>query len=104
MIPMSSNARRVLAWLVAVVALLSALALALFLQARLDRELLEFPGRERRALYERTRETLRTTCEQVRWTKMVEYCRQQGDFIKRFPECDRECRDLAARFALQPSR
>jgi hypothetical protein len=35
---------------------------------------------------------------------VAEYCRQQADFIKRFPECDRECRDLAARFAPQPSR
>lgn len=104
MMPLSSPARRMLAWLAAALGLLSAALLAVFMHTRLDRELSELPEPERRALFERTRETLRSSCMQARGPEVTEYCRQQADFIKRFPECDRECRDLAARFAPQPSR
>lgn len=104
MMTLSSTARRILAWLAAALGLLSAVALAVFIHTRLDREISDIPEPERRALYERTRETLRSSCMQTRGPEMAEYCRQQADFIKRFPECDRECRDLAARFAPQPSR
>lgn len=81
----------------------AAIGLAVFLQTRLDRELSELPVPERRAIYERTLETLRTTCTQARGLEVAEYCRRQADFIKRFPECESDCRDLAARFAPQPS-
>lgn len=104
MLPHSSSARRVLTWLAAAVALLLALAVAVCMQTRLDREISDLPEPERRALYERTRETLRSPCSQARGPEVAEYCRQQADFIKRFPECDSECRELAARFAPQPSR
>ena len=101
----SSRPRRLLAWLAAALSLLvAAVALAVFMRTRLSRELSELPEPERRALYERTLETLRSSCAQAPGPELAEYCRQQAEFIKRFPECDNECRALAARFASQPSR
>jgi hypothetical protein len=104
MMPLSSPARRILAWLAAALGLVAAVALAVLMHTRLDRELSDLSEPERRALYERTRETLRSSCVQAQGPEVTEYCRQQADFIKHFPECDRECRDLAARFAPRPSR
>lgn len=105
---LSARARRSLAWLGGALALVAAIAgvtfMFMFMQTRLDRELSELPPSERRALYERTLETLRTTCSQARGPELADYCRQQADFVKRFPECDSECRELAARFAPRPSR
>lgn len=102
--PLSTKAPRGVVWLVVVMTLLCAVALAVFVHTRLDREISQLPESERRALYERTRETLRTSCAHARGPEVTEYCREQADFIQRFPECDSECRELAARFAPQPSR
>lgn len=102
--PLSSRARRTLLWLGVALALLAAVAVATFTHARLDRELSGLPGPERRALYERTLETLRTSCMRSRGPELSEYCQQQAHFIKRFPECDSECHELAARFAPKPTR
>lgn len=104
MTPLSSRPRRTLAWLGGALVLLAALAVVCFIKTRLARELSELPATERGALYERTLDTLRTTCTQARGPEVAEYCRQQADFITLFPECDAECRDLAARFAPGPSR
>jgi len=79
-------------------------AIAVLMYTRLDRELQDIPEAERRALYERILETLRTSCMHARGLAFSDYCRGQADFIRRFPECDSECRALAARFAPQPSR
>jgi hypothetical protein len=70
----------------------------------MNRELSDLPVTERQALYERTLETLRTTCVRAHGYELTEYCRKQADFITHFPECDSECRDLAARFTPPPSR
>ncbi|MCC6214441.1 MAG: hypothetical protein IT376_06205 [Polyangiaceae bacterium] len=93
-----------LAWLAAALVLVSALVAVVFMQTRLDRELSQLPEPERRALFERARATLRSTCAQASGPEVTKYCRQQADFIKRFPERDSECRELAARLAPQPSR
>ena len=51
---------------------------------------------ERRALYGRTIETLRSTCrDDHRPPALDDYCRGQADFIVLFPECEAACRDLA---------
>lgn len=96
--------RRTLAWLGGASAIVAAFAGAVFLETRLDRELRALPVAERRALYARTLETLHTTCNRECGSEVAEYCRRQADFLTRFPECDSECRDLAARFAPTPSR
>ena len=59
---------------------------------------------ERHALYERTRETLRTSCPRAQEQDVAEHCQQQAAFITRFPECNTECKNLAARFSHRPSR
>ncbi|HRG94839.1 MAG TPA: hypothetical protein PLR99_01250 [Polyangiaceae bacterium] len=102
MMPLSSNTRRVLAWLAAALGLLAAAWFAVFTHTRLDRELSKLPEQERRALYERTRETLRTSCAHPRGPEVADYCRQQANFIKHFPECDGECQDVASQ--LTPPR
>lgn len=102
--PPPSLCRLILMWLGGLLALSLVVVLALYIHTRLDRELQDVPEAERRALYERTLETLRTSCMQARGPTFTDYCREQADFIRRFPECDSECRELAARFAPQPSR
>ncbi len=100
----SSRIRRVVAYAAVALFVLSVLALALYRHTRLDQEIRVLPASERRVLYERTRETLRSSCEHVRGPELAEYCRRQADLLQRFPECDRDCRDLAARFTPLPSR
>ncbi len=93
-----------LLWLGGVLGIALVCVLALHHHTRLDRELLDVPELERRALYERTRETLRVSCTQPRGPTFTGYCREQADFLRRFPECDNECREFAAGFTPQPSR
>lgn len=91
-------------WAIGVAALALFSATAVLLAARVGREIEHLPVPERRALYQRTFETLRTSCTQVTGPILTEYCREQAAFIERFPECDDACRALAARFTPRPSR
>ncbi|HEY6559917.1 MAG TPA: hypothetical protein VI072_21685 [Polyangiaceae bacterium] len=97
-----------LSWIFGVLAALAGLlalfGVAYFYQARADRELRELPEHESRALYERTLETLRTSCAHMTGPNLSEYCRQQADIIQRFPYCDRACREIAEKFAAHPAR
>lgn len=102
--PRSPRARRSISWLGALLAIVAAGVIAWFVHTRLNRELVDMPETERCALYERTLETLRTTCMRAHGQEPTAFCGRQADFVTRFPECDSECRDLAARFAPQPSR
>jgi hypothetical protein len=55
---------------------------------------------ERHALYERTLQTLQSpSCDPAR-NGLKDYCRQQAEFIIKFPECDAACGELAKRFLL----
>lgn len=84
--------------------LLGAIALTgLWLRARRKQAIAELPLPQRRALYQRTLETLRTTCRQE-GDVLLEHCREQAAFILQFPECDEACHALADRFAPRPSR
>jgi cytochrome b pre-mRNA-processing protein 3 len=57
------------------------------------------------ALYERTLGTLSRFCDPKRDLKGIdEFCRQQADFIIRFPQCDAACRALAAPHHSLPTR
>jgi hypothetical protein len=63
------------------------------------RAVMELPLTERRALYERTLQTLRASCDAKRGDDgLSDYCRQQADFILLFPECDAVCVAGAERF------
>lgn len=104
MSPLPACARSTLPWLGGALLLAAVVAILVLQRARLARELSELPAAERRALYERTLETLGTACLHARGGEVADYCRQQADFLTRFPECDAPCRDLAARFAPRPSR
>lgn len=91
-----TRARRSSAWLAAAIGLAAAISVAVFMQTRLDHELSELPHAERRALFERPLETLRTACIQARGPEVSDYC-EQANFITHFPECDGTCRELAVR-------
>jgi hypothetical protein len=47
---------------------------------------------QRRAVYERTLFTIKTTCDAMaRPRTLDQYCDEQSRFIAGFPECEREC-------------
>jgi hypothetical protein len=63
------------------------------------------PEPERRALYERTLHTLDSTCDTAaRPDGLADFCREQAEFVRHFPECDTACRALAQRSVPPPSR
>lgn len=91
-------------WVLGISAAALIVATIALTMGRASREIESLPTSERQALYQRTLETLRTSCMQATGPTVTEYCREQAAFILRFPECDRECQTLAGRFAHQPSR
>ena len=102
-------ARRKSRRIAAVVALAGAILAALAVWSRSGgeetRALEQLSAAERRALYERTLHTLQSTCApQTRPAGLTGYCREQAEFIERFPECDQTCRKLAQRNREKPSR
>lgn len=94
----------------AVAAILIALAtgtVILWLWSRADeaRGLLELPARERQELFEATRRTLQSVCvPKRRIVDLEDYCREQAIFIRRFPDCDAACEELAQHAGSQPTR
>lgn len=100
----SHRAPRGRSWLIGLLVLGSFVALVTHAQARLDREIAGLPEAERRALLERTLETLRGPCTHASGPTLATYCREQADFVRRFPGCDGECRALAGRFSSRPVR
>lgn len=65
-------------------------------QTQIDREIRHLPDSQRTALYQRTLETLRSPCSHAGGDALSDFCREQAEFIQRFPECDDACRELAA--------
>lgn len=60
---------------------------------------------ERRTLYERTLRTLETTCDRTHRPRgLDDYCREQAEFVVKFPECDTGCEERAAGFRPLPAR
>ena len=56
----------------------------------------ELPAAERRALYERTLHTLKTSCAaKTKPSGLDEFCHEQAEFIVQFRECDRACWTVA---------
>jgi hypothetical protein len=63
----------------------------------------QLPAGERQALYERTLQTLSTTCSEP-VAGLDKFCREQADFIVQFPECDNACVAMAQRHRSQATR
>lgn len=104
--PQALRGRRALAIVVLVFA---AVVLALLVWLRgpqaEERAIRRLPEGERRALYERTLRTLESSCEPSKRPKGLEdFCREQAEFVARFPDCDASCRAVAAKFRHLPSR
>jgi hypothetical protein len=95
-------------WIAGFFAILLLSGLMIFWHQQGSAELRGLPASERRTLYQRTLETLQTSCAGVTLeptpSALGEHCVQQAAFIERFPECDRACRALAKRFLPQPRR
>jgi hypothetical protein len=62
------------------------------------------PEGERKALYERTMETLRTVCSGEHASAVPDLCREQAELVVSFPECDDACREIARRHWPKPTR
>lgn len=82
----------------ALVTLAAAACLAFFLYHRgaEQRAIRELPVAERRALFERTLENLRSVCAPAE-DSMRSFCLDQARLAEEFPECDSACRNLADR-------
>jgi hypothetical protein len=62
------------------------------------------PTEERRVLYGRILQTLREQCANNTTDALDDYCREQAEFVSRFPECDTSCRESVQRFAPHATR
>ena len=69
-----------------------------------QQELLALPSQERHSLYAHTLETLETVCMHAQGPDLSEYCREQVQFIARFPECGVNCQELCRKLAPRPSK
>lgn len=87
----------------ALLVLLSCLALWAWSETSQRREILRLPAQERQAVYARTLEELETLCEDSGNTLRT-HCRAQALFIVQFPECDDACRGVASKHLAQPAR
>lgn len=95
--------RPVLWWFLGALVLLAATLLGVWLQGSVARDLGRMAEPERRALYERTLENLRT-CARAPTDALQPYCEEQALFVGNFPECDDACRALARPFAPRSTR
>jgi len=82
------------------------LALWLWSRSAEMRAVRELPASDRRALYERTLQTLQSApCNsRPRADELREFCRQQAEFIVQFQECDQTCSLAAKRYLINPAR
>jgi hypothetical protein len=77
-----------------VVAVALLIALSAWRATRPIRAIEGLPAAERRALYDRTIETLATVCRSHQ-LGLARFCRVQAELVVRFPECDATCRAVA---------
>jgi hypothetical protein len=81
-------------WAAAAVAVIAAIGLWIW-GATAERRAIEALGpEERRGLFVRTKENLRSACAATS-EPLVAYCQQQASFLLEFPECDEACKALA---------
>jgi hypothetical protein len=67
-----------------------------------ERAIRELPERERRALFLRALENVKSVC-QAPESAMQDFCRNQARMVLEFPECDETCQGVA-QAQLQPVR
>ena len=79
-------------------------ALAIWFGRGEERALRRMPADERATLYRRTLDNLVTVCADSGAAGLSEFCREQAEFILKFPECDDTCRAMARRHLLRPTR
>jgi len=94
-------------WLLAgVLALVGAGALVWISATADTRALRALPDDVRGALYSRTVENLRSTCDPAAPRSLRQFCREQATLAGKFEECDadRACQELVRRHLFQPSR
>ena len=91
-------------WLAGGLVVIALVAFAIVHQTGSEREVRSLPDPERRALYQRTLETLKTTCANASGPTLREYCREQAEFMKNFPECDDACRALVLQLTITRPR
>ncbi|MBK7156953.1 MAG: hypothetical protein IPH72_35195 [Sandaracinaceae bacterium] len=80
--------------IVAVVAVALLIGLSAWRAMRPSRAIEGLPAAERRALYDRTIESLATVCRSHQ-VGLADFCRDQAELVVRFPECDATCRAVA---------
>jgi hypothetical protein len=68
------------------------------------RALRALPAAERRALYQRTIDTLREACEPAPPRSLRTLCRETAQRVLELPECGAACRDVARRMLATPIR
>lgn len=95
-------------WIAGFFLILFLSGLAIFWHQQTAPELGALPLSERRTLYLRTLDTLRTSCAAASPASapaaLDDHCRHQATFIVQFPECDARCQTLAEPFLPKPAR
>ena len=69
-----------------------------------ERALRNLPEADRRALYERTLENVRTVCARDASSELVAYCRDQAEVLLALPECDAACKALVGSYRHRATR
>jgi cytochrome b pre-mRNA-processing protein 3 len=101
--PLPPRLRGLLVLLAAITALLVMLAWSWWHYASERDAIAQLSDTERKAFYERTLQTLQTTCSSSS-TGLAGYCAEQAELIVKFPECNDECRKLAQAYGPRPTR
>jgi hypothetical protein len=94
-------------WLIATVMTLGVVAGLIWTSATADtRALRALPHDVRVALYARTIQNLRGTCDPAPPRSLREFCREQAALAAKFQECDAApgCQELVRRHLFQPHR
>ena len=100
-----SSRRGTYAWAIAWLGALLVLLPALSLWWSHRDNVVHLPDAERRALYDRTIDTLASFCDPQHALPGIEdYCRRQAAFAVQFPECDATCVKLAEPHRPHPAR
>ena len=105
----SPTERRLPSWLWGFAALLavSAMSALLWWSSTADtRALRALPAEQRRAIYMKTMEVLRQTCDPAPPVSLRDMCRGQAELASKLPECaaDPACTELVRRHLFQPRR
>lgn len=70
------------------------------------RALRALPDAQRLAVYQRTMENLKNTCDPAAPRSLRDFCRREAELAAKFEECDADpaCQELVRRHLFQPHR